>query len=126
MAVQLRGQLGSGLGLPQLLPATLMFDHPTIAALAQVLAGYLDRATRDGSVPPDVVVAAAAAATVPAAAAAPVAVPAAPPEPASQAAAARGAATASPLDILEADDVAALSDAQIEALVLARLQETMT
>ncbi|KRB18226.1 type I polyketide synthase [Rhizobacter sp. Root16D2] len=34
MAVQLRNQLGSGLGLDKPLPATLMFDHPTIDALA--------------------------------------------------------------------------------------------
>ena len=40
MAVQLRNQLGSGLGLDKPLPATLMFDHPTIDALA---AHLLDR-----------------------------------------------------------------------------------
>ncbi|WP_457337846.1 type I polyketide synthase, partial [Rhizobacter sp. P5_C2] len=40
MAVQLRNQLGSGLGLDKPLPATLMFDHPTIDALAIYL---LDR-----------------------------------------------------------------------------------
>ena len=36
MAVQLRNQLGGGLGLglDKPLPATLMFDHPTIDALA--------------------------------------------------------------------------------------------
>jgi hypothetical protein len=37
MAVQLRNQLGKGLGLERPLPATLMFDHPTIDALAQHL-----------------------------------------------------------------------------------------
>ena len=34
MAVQLRNLLGNGLGLDRPLPATLMFDHPTIEALA--------------------------------------------------------------------------------------------
>ena len=34
MAVQLRGQLTSGLGLDRRLPATIMFDYPTIDALA--------------------------------------------------------------------------------------------
>jgi acyl transferase domain-containing protein/SAM-dependent methyltransferase len=38
MAVQLRNELGSGLGLGRRLPATLMFDRPTIDALA----AYLD------------------------------------------------------------------------------------
>jgi hypothetical protein len=84
MAVQLRGQLGTGLGLAQQLPATLMFDHPSIAALAEVLAGHLDGAA----------------------------------EPAARA--------AGRLDILDAEDVAALSEAEIEALVIARLQEPMT
>src|SRR5690606_30701849 len=41
MAVQLRNQLGTGLGLAQPLPATLMFDHPTIDALATHLLGRL-------------------------------------------------------------------------------------
>ena len=40
MAVQLRNQLGAGLKLDKPLPATLMFDHPTIDALASYL---LDR-----------------------------------------------------------------------------------
>ena len=34
MAVQLRGQLTAGLGLERRLPATIMFDYPTIDALA--------------------------------------------------------------------------------------------
>lgn len=34
MAVQLRGQLTAGLGLERRLPATVMFDYPTIDALA--------------------------------------------------------------------------------------------
>ena len=37
MAVQLRNQLGAGLELDKPLPATLMFDHPTIDALASYL-----------------------------------------------------------------------------------------
>ena len=39
MAVELRNRLASGLVLPKSLPATLMFDHPTIEAIA----GYLER-----------------------------------------------------------------------------------
>ncbi len=39
MAIELRNRLASGLGLGQSLPATLMFDYPTIEALA----AYLDR-----------------------------------------------------------------------------------
>ena len=34
MAVQLRNRLGAGLALEKPLPATVMFDHPTIEALA--------------------------------------------------------------------------------------------
>jgi hypothetical protein len=37
MAVQLRNELSSGLGLDHPLPATLMFDRPTIDALATCL-----------------------------------------------------------------------------------------
>jgi SAM-dependent methyltransferase len=37
MAVQLRNQLGTGLGLERPLPATLMFDYPTIDSLAENL-----------------------------------------------------------------------------------------
>jgi hypothetical protein len=39
MAVELRNVLTRGLGISKRLPATLMFDYPTIAAIA----GYLDR-----------------------------------------------------------------------------------
>jgi hypothetical protein len=41
MAVQLRNQLSAGLGLDRPLPATLMFDHPTIDALAAHLGAIL-------------------------------------------------------------------------------------
>ncbi|MEO8152057.1 MAG: beta-ketoacyl synthase N-terminal-like domain-containing protein [Rhizobacter sp.] len=41
MAVQLRNQLGTGLGLDKPLQATLMFDYPTIDALATHLLGRL-------------------------------------------------------------------------------------
>ncbi len=41
MAVQLRNQLAKGVGLPRALPATLMFDQPTIEAIAAYLLGQL-------------------------------------------------------------------------------------
>ncbi len=41
MAVELRNRLRDGLGLTQKLPATLIFDHPTINAIAQMLADLL-------------------------------------------------------------------------------------
>ncbi len=114
MAVQLRGQLGTGLGLPEVLPATLMFDHPSIAALADVLGGHLG-AMHPGSTPDADPVPVAPADKGPRAAADRVPVAVAP-------------ATRAPgaLDILNVEDVAALSEAQIEALVIARLQEPMT
>jgi hypothetical protein len=85
MAVQLRNRLGRGLGLDKPLPATVMFDHPTIDALAAFL---LER------------MAPSAAAQAPA--------PAAP----SMAAPAR----------LGAEAVAQMSDAEIEALLISRLE----
>ena len=49
MAVQLRGLLGEALGLSTALPATLLFDHPTIAAIAAFLAARLDLSVADAS-----------------------------------------------------------------------------
>jgi hypothetical protein len=37
MAVELRTRLGIGLSLPQGLPATLVFEHPTVEAIARFL-----------------------------------------------------------------------------------------
>lgn len=42
MAVQLRGFLGKDLGLDRQLPATLMFDHPTIDSIAEYLLARID------------------------------------------------------------------------------------
>jgi acyl carrier protein len=42
MAVELRGRLGGGLALEQPLPATLVFDYPTIEAIAEYLLRLLD------------------------------------------------------------------------------------
>jgi acyl transferase domain-containing protein len=85
MAVQLRNRLGTGLGLDKPLPATLMFDHPTIDALGAYLLARL--------APP----------------AAPVA------------ATPREAAPTPSTPVLGAAAVAAMSDADIEALLLERL-----
>lgn len=87
MAVQLRNQLGAGLGLDKPLPATLMFDHPTIDALAAELLGRL--------------------------------VPKAPAVPVEDARVADGVPAA-----LGQAAVAAMSDAEIEALLLERLGKT--
>ncbi|MBX3611470.1 MAG: acyltransferase domain-containing protein [Hydrogenophaga sp.] len=88
MAVQLRNQLGTGLGLDKPLPATVMFDHPTIEALARYLRA---RVVPEGTATPATAVEPIAATTLP----------------------------ASP--VLGEATVAAMSDADIEALLLARL-----
>jgi acyl transferase domain-containing protein/SAM-dependent methyltransferase/acyl carrier protein len=45
MAVELAGRLSSGLGLKRPLRSTLIFDHPTIQAIAE----YVERPEQDGS-----------------------------------------------------------------------------
>jgi hypothetical protein len=45
MAVELRNRLGNGLGLQRTLPATLMFDYPTIEAIAHFLERELETST---------------------------------------------------------------------------------
>ncbi len=84
MAVQLRNRIGRGLGLAKPLPVTLMFDQPTIEALALYLQALLGEGTPE-----------------PHRAVAP---PAAP-----------------PVASVGIDTVATMSDAQIEALLMQRL-----
>ena len=89
MAVQLRNRLGSGLALDKPLPATLMFDHPTIDALAAYLLVKIDT-------PKTASIAVASAQSA--------------------------GATESP-QVLGAAAVGAMSDAEIEALLLSRLEK---
>jgi hypothetical protein len=84
MAVQLRNQLTRGLGLDKALPATLMFDYPTIDALASRLMEFCE-------VEPQ-----------------PLAAPNADTSAASK---------------VSAEAVEAMSDAEVEALLLERLEE---
>ena len=90
MAVRLRARLGESLGLGEPLPATLLFDHPTVASLADVLAECFGSAAPSPIVPVEPIR---------------VAIP--------------------QTDALDLDAVAALSEAEIEALVLRRLQEPL-
>jgi acyl transferase domain-containing protein len=85
MAVELRGALGAGLGLDRQLPATLIFDYPTIEAIAR----FLERE-----------ISGAPAATKTAA----------------------GPAAATTVDRDRVHDIAAMSDDDVEALLLKRLE----
>jgi acyl transferase domain-containing protein/SAM-dependent methyltransferase len=83
MAVQLRNQLSNAFGLERALPATVMFDYPTIESLAEHLLTRI--------APPDDAVTLAASGT-----------------------------TLDPVTPLT--DVAAMTDAEVEALLLQRLE----
>jgi hypothetical protein len=50
MAVELRNRLSRGLQMPRSLPATLVFDHPTLEALTEYLAQIIMPATADETV----------------------------------------------------------------------------
>jgi malonyl CoA-acyl carrier protein transacylase len=94
MALELRRLLAAGLGLEEdALSATLVFDYPTVGAIVAHLADQI--ATLE---PPAAGVAASA--------------PASP-----------ALNTAGPARTLQLADVAAMSDAEVEALLLARLRE---
>jgi hypothetical protein len=49
MAVELRNLLGAGVELKRTLPATLVFDYPTVEALTGFLADQLLPTTYDGN-----------------------------------------------------------------------------
>ena len=91
MAVELRGRLARGLGKGLELPATLIFDFPTIAAVAEYLARELGLADEP---------------------------PAAEIKPAPPA-----AGTAEPAGVV---DLEALSDKQVEALLIGKLDQMET
>jgi acyl transferase domain-containing protein/SAM-dependent methyltransferase len=88
MAVQLRNHLGTGLGLDRPLPATLMFDYPTI----DTIASYLNERLSPRE------------------------------EPAEASAPSSREAAAAGLSVLDAETVAAMSDEEIELLLLDRLE----
>jgi acyl transferase domain-containing protein/SAM-dependent methyltransferase len=54
MAVQLRNLLESGLGLGRSLPATLMFDYPTIASISALLLGCTSGEEPSAVLPPTI------------------------------------------------------------------------
>jgi len=91
MALELRKRLGAGLGLARALPATLVFDYPSIEAIARLLARELEPVPEEPPPAPD---AAPADALVPAA----------------------------PSRRLGVADVENLSDEDVEALLLKRLE----
>jgi NADPH:quinone reductase-like Zn-dependent oxidoreductase/NADP-dependent 3-hydroxy acid dehydrogenase YdfG len=51
LAVELRNRLGTALGIPRGLPATLVFDCPTVDALARHIDGRLSTATEEAPAP---------------------------------------------------------------------------
>jgi acyl transferase domain-containing protein len=85
MAVELRGALGAGLALDRQLPATLMFDHPTIEAIAR----FLEREVLGAP---------------------------------GSAEAAPGTVTTAAADRDRVEDIAGMSDHDVEALLLKRLE----
>jgi hypothetical protein len=52
MAIELRNLLGAGLGLDRTLPATLLFDYPTIGALANYLTEEIIGSELTEEIPP--------------------------------------------------------------------------
>lgn len=97
MAIELRDWLATGLAIATPLPATLMFDYPTIDAIA----GHLEHRLLDGAPVVDDGAAPPMAATVVGADTARASRPAPSPSPA---------------------DVTAMSDAEVEALLAAKLR----
>jgi hypothetical protein len=97
MAVQLRNRFSKALGLARPLPATLMFDHPTVEALATYLRPLVPGAAGSDAAPP--------------AAPTPAATP-------------TGHAPSAEQAPLGAERVAQMSDAEIELLLLERLDKT--
>ena len=91
MAVELRNVLRGTFALERKLPATIVFDHPTINAIATYLDGFLDDGAR-GAVPGDRIES-------------------------------TQRVRRQHVDLLDTDDVAALSDEDVEAMLLSRLTD---